>query len=66
MYVCLCKNITEKQIINAVERGACTLREIRLQFGDLGSQCGKCTLEAKQIVEETSEKIANAKTSQAA
>ena len=52
MYVCLCKGITDNQIKDAVFGGASNLREVRKQLGVM-SQCGKCGIMTKQIVEET-------------
>lgn len=51
MYVCLCKGITDKQIVQAVEKGAASVRELRQQFG-LGNQCGKCTCMARGVINE--------------
>lgn len=51
MYVCLCKGITDKQIVQAVNNGAASVRELRQQFG-LGNQCGKCTCMARGVINE--------------
>ncbi len=51
MYVCLCKGITDSQIRAAVEDGASSLREVRSMLG-VASQCGKCGLLARQIVDD--------------
>lgn len=52
MYVCICKNITCNQIRNAVYDGADSLKDVRKELC-VGSQCGKCVKDAKQIVKET-------------
>ncbi|WP_194756876.1 bacterioferritin-associated ferredoxin [Aliidiomarina indica] len=52
MYVCLCKGVTDKQITRAVENGACTMRDLRQQFG-VGTQCGKCTCHARDVLHES-------------
>ncbi len=52
MYVCLCRGITDTQIKDAVYGGATTLRQVRQEL-DIMSQCGRCGLMAKQIVDET-------------
>ncbi|EGN75440.1 bacterioferritin-associated ferredoxin [Idiomarina sp. A28L] len=51
MYVCLCKGITDKQIVQAVNNGTASVRELRQQFG-LGDQCGKCTFMARGVINE--------------
>jgi len=54
MYVCLCKGITDTQIRDAVCAGASSLRQVRRQLGVM-SQCGKCGIQTKEIMEETME-----------
>jgi bacterioferritin-associated ferredoxin len=49
MYVCLCKGVTDKAIKQKVAEGVCTMRELKLCLG-VGSQCGKCTCQAQQIL----------------
>ncbi|RUO20829.1 hypothetical protein CWE08_06930 [Aliidiomarina iranensis] len=61
MYVCLCKGITDKQIVKAVENGAVSVRELRKQFG-LGNQCGKCTCMARGVLNEALENTSVAAT----
>lgn len=51
MYVCLCKGVTDKQIRKAVDEGARSIRDLRQQFG-VGSQCGKCTCCARDVLHE--------------
>lgn len=41
MYICVCRAITERQILSAIDDGSRTMRELRRQF-DLCSACGKC------------------------
>lgn len=50
MYVCLCKAVTDRQIRESINSGACTFREIRNQLG-VATQCGKCGQLAKTIIE---------------
>lgn len=51
MYVCLCKAITDSHIKDAVYGGATTVKQVRQQLGIM-SQCGKCGVMTKQIVDE--------------
>lgn len=57
MYVCLCKSVTDKQISQAVVEGASSVRDLRNQFG-LGSQCGKCTCYARDVLEDALQQMA--------
>lgn len=52
MYVCICKGITDTQIRDAVYGGAGSLRQVRKELGAT-SQCGKCAMLTKEIIDET-------------
>ncbi|WP_221070772.1 (2Fe-2S)-binding protein [Vibrio alfacsensis] len=53
MYVCLCHGVSDKKIRQLVlEEGMTDMRSIR-RCTALGSQCGKCVKQAKQILNET-------------
>ncbi|UHD18880.1 (2Fe-2S)-binding protein [Thiocapsa bogorovii] len=41
MYVCVCRAVTERQIIAAAERGAERLSDLRKELGVPGD-CGRC------------------------
>ena len=41
MLVCHCKGLTERDVRDAIQSGACTHREIALRCG-AGSVCGGC------------------------
>ncbi len=51
MYVCICKKITDTQIIQEVENGATTANEISERLG-ASSQCGKCKKCVRNLVEK--------------
>lgn len=52
MYVCLCKGITDKQIKKCVQqRSVAGMRELKQRFG-VGSQCGRCTCSARDVLNE--------------
>lgn len=52
MYVCICKNVTDKQVKQAVCQGAGCLKDLNKCLG-LGTDCGKCGLYARQLLRET-------------
>ena len=52
MYVCLCKGITDSQIRATIQDGASSWREVNRSLG-VASQCGKCGILAREIVQET-------------
>jgi bacterioferritin-associated ferredoxin len=52
MYVCLCKGITDTQIRAAIQDGANSFRDVRNTLG-IASQCGKCGMQAREILHET-------------
>ncbi|WP_394204350.1 bacterioferritin-associated ferredoxin [Shewanella waksmanii] len=49
MYVCLCHAVTDSQIKEAVSQGDMTLADVKKRLG-VGSQCGKCTKMATQVI----------------
>ena len=49
MIVCICHNISDNAIRQALEQGAGSMQEIRAQLG-VGSCCGKCNSFAKTLV----------------
>lgn len=52
MYVCICRNVTDRQVREAVTRhGVHNLRTLRKRL-DACSQCGKCALEVKTLIRE--------------
>lgn len=52
MYVCLCKGVTDRQIKAAVTEGtAASIGQLRKCLG-VASQCGKCSVAAREILHE--------------
>lgn len=49
MYVCICNNITERQVLQAIDGGARSVRDLNRELC-VGNQCGKCTCTARQII----------------
>ncbi len=59
MYVCLCRAVTDVQILGAIDEGAHTLRQVARRCG-AGTACGGCrpTVEAlvrKRLGQERSD-----------
>ena len=54
MYVCICKSITDSQIRNAVNKGACSMRDLCQNLGAC-SQCGRC---AQHVLSELRQALA--------
>lgn len=53
MYVCVCKAVSDRQIRRAVrEDGVVSLRELTRELA-LGTCCGKCVPQAREILSET-------------
>jgi bacterioferritin-associated ferredoxin len=49
MYVCLCNAITESQVQDAINEGACDLACLRSELG-IASQCGRCAETASKML----------------
>jgi bacterioferritin-associated ferredoxin len=52
MYVCLCHGVTDGQIRQAANAGACRMRDLCKSLG-VASQCGKCAKCAHQVLKES-------------
>lgn len=55
MYVCVCKAVTDRQIREAAQGGARTLRDLRRELGVTGD-CGRCASCAHECLREANEK----------
>lgn len=51
MIVCVCNNVSDRKIRQAVENGATTLFELRAQLS-VGTCCGKCHSCAKEVLRD--------------
>ena len=52
MFVCLCRGITAKKVLNVIQDGACTVDQVTACCG-AGGDCGSCkTTIARMIREE--------------
>ncbi len=49
MIVCICHNVSDRAIREALEAGAGSMQDIRAQL-NVGSCCGKCNAFAKTLV----------------
>jgi bacterioferritin-associated ferredoxin len=52
MYVCVCKAVTDSQILTAIEQGACTRKQLTHCFG-VGKDCGKCNKDVITLLAQT-------------
>lgn len=51
MIVCVCNNVSEKKIHQAVAMGVSTMAELREQL-DVGTCCGKCAGCARKVMRQ--------------
>ena len=49
MYICICNAVTEKQIEQAVNNGACRMRDLRTQLG-VTADCTCCAESARRCL----------------
>jgi len=49
MYVCICNGVTDRDIQEAVLRGARTVKDLRRELG-VASDCGKCAGCAREVL----------------
>lgn len=53
MYICICEQVTDTQIKNAIKEGATSVRDLKKELG-IASQCGQCGQCAKALLKEHS------------
>ena len=51
MFVCICNQVTDKQIRRAAEAGVCSLEALSNEL-KVGTCCGKCKSCAKKVLHE--------------
>lgn len=51
MYVCICKQVTESKILEAVEAGHRDVDALGTQLG-LGTKCGTCRNFTQELIEQ--------------
>jgi bacterioferritin-associated ferredoxin len=51
MIVCVCNNISDREIRQAVELGITSMAELHEQLG-VGTCCGKCVSYAREVLDE--------------
>lgn len=51
MYVCLCKAVTDSEIVDAIDQGANQLSHLEGSLG-VGTGCGCCRESAQQLIDE--------------
>ncbi len=51
MYVCVCRAVTDRQIREAAENGACSLKDLRRELG-VTQDCGRCASCARECLHE--------------
>ncbi|QJQ06987.1 regulatory or redox protein complexing with Bfr, in iron storage and mobility [Undibacterium piscinae] len=56
MIVCVCNNVSESKIRQAVEQGTSSLRELRTNL-EVGSCCGKCMVCARQVLRDCQQQL---------
>ena len=52
MYICICNGVTERQLRDAIDAGACTLSELRANLG-VAAGCGACEAFAADVLDAT-------------
>ena len=52
MFVCICNEVREREIVGAVRAGARTLDDLTCEL-DVATCCGKCADDAVQVIHRT-------------
>ncbi len=49
MYICICNQVTERDIQHAAAEGCCSMRALKEKTG-LGTQCGTCCKQGADVL----------------
>ncbi len=49
MYICICNDVTDRQVREAIDQGARNMRDLNREL-NVGSKCGKCVCAARQVI----------------
>jgi bacterioferritin-associated ferredoxin len=52
MIVCVCNNVSDRKIRQAIDAGMTTMPQLREHL-DVGTCCGKCHVSAKKILKDS-------------
>lgn len=55
MFVCVCNAVSDHQIIDAIDEGACSFEDLQDNLG-VAKTCGTCSCEVKKLLSEKVEK----------
>lgn len=58
MFVCICKQVTDGQIKQAVSDGACSFKDLQSELG-VATQCGECKNHARKCMRESRNQCEN-------
>jgi len=50
MFVCLCKAVSDRQVVEIIKNGASTVKQVAESCG-AGSGCGACNREIQDMIE---------------
>jgi bacterioferritin-associated ferredoxin len=56
MYVCVCHAVTDRQIVEAAQNGATSVKDLKRDFG-LSTACGLCVSCAKQCLKSAHQQL---------
>ncbi|MBT5560099.1 MAG: (2Fe-2S)-binding protein [Proteobacteria bacterium] len=51
MFVCVCRSVSDHQITDAINEGACSFEDLQDNLG-VAKSCGTCSCEVKKILRE--------------
>ena len=56
MYVCICNSVTDRQIRQAADQGACSLADLQAQL-KVATCCGRCADCARAVLDEARQQV---------
>jgi bacterioferritin-associated ferredoxin len=56
MVVCVCRGVTDAELLSAIRRGACTVESVARRCDGAGRDCGTCQAEIEAYLEHARER----------
>jgi len=51
MVLCICRGVTQDEVLDAIRRGACTLEKVARRCDGAGTDCGSCRADIEAHLE---------------
>ncbi|HEV7451783.1 MAG TPA: (2Fe-2S)-binding protein [Pseudonocardiaceae bacterium] len=58
MYVCICRAVTEAEVLGCIADGACTIKDV-IKRSEAGTGCGSCVKKIAALLSSLADELPN-------